>query len=91
MLDEEGQAELREALLEGPPPGWGRWSGPKEVARWIEQRGLGGRRGCIMPRAGLGVPEEGGHEPPAPQAVEPRQKGADGPEREAFKKVSPSG
>ena len=40
LLDEEGQAELREALLKGPPPaalGGGMWSGPK-VARWIEQR-----------------------------------------------------
>jgi len=39
LLDEEGQAELREAL-EGRPPaslGGGMWSGPK-VARWIEQR-----------------------------------------------------
>ena len=40
LLDEEGQAELREALLEGSPPGGGMWSGPK-VARWIEhKRGL---------------------------------------------------
>jgi transposase len=37
LLDEEGQAELREALLEGSPPGGGMWSGPK-VARWIEQK-----------------------------------------------------
>src|SRR5829696_978646 len=37
LLDEEGQAELREALLSGPPPGGGMWSGPK-VARWIEER-----------------------------------------------------
>src|SRR5215210_7015493 len=37
LLDEEGQAELRAALLGGPPPGGGMWSGPK-VARWIEQR-----------------------------------------------------
>jgi len=36
LLDEEGQAELREAL-EGPPPGGGMWSGPK-VARWIEEK-----------------------------------------------------
>jgi transposase len=39
LLDEEGQAELREALR-GPPPasvGGGMWSGPK-VARWIERR-----------------------------------------------------
>jgi transposase len=37
LLNEEGQAELRGALLEGSPPGGGMWSGPK-VARWIEQR-----------------------------------------------------
>ncbi len=39
LLDEEGQAELREALL-GPAPasvGGGMWSGPK-VALWIAQR-----------------------------------------------------
>jgi transposase len=30
LLDEEGQAELREALC-GPPPGGGMWSGPR---RW---------------------------------------------------------
>ncbi len=40
LLDEAGQAELREALLEGSAPasvGGGMWSGPK-VARWIEQK-----------------------------------------------------
>ncbi len=40
LLDDEGEAELREALLEGPPPaslGGGIWSGPK-VALWIAQR-----------------------------------------------------
>ena len=37
LLDEEGQAQLRRALLEGSPPGGGMWSGAK-VARWIEQR-----------------------------------------------------
>src|SRR5215207_972934 len=37
LLDEEGQAELREALLEETPPGGGMWSGPK-VARWIEEK-----------------------------------------------------
>ena len=37
LLDEEGQAQLRQALLEGSPPGGGMWSGAK-VARWIEQR-----------------------------------------------------
>jgi transposase len=37
LLDEEGQARLRQALLEEAPPGGGMWSGPK-VARWIEQK-----------------------------------------------------
>ncbi len=37
LLDEEDQAELRAAVLEGSPPGGGMWSGPK-VARWIEQK-----------------------------------------------------
>src|SRR5215212_10354839 len=36
LLDEEGQARLRKALLEEAPPGGGTWSGPK-VARWIEE------------------------------------------------------
>jgi transposase len=37
LLDKEGPAELRKALLEGSPPGGGMWSGPK-VARWIEEK-----------------------------------------------------
>lgn len=37
LLDQEGQEELREALLEEAPPGGGMWSGPK-VARWIEEK-----------------------------------------------------
>jgi hypothetical protein len=38
LLDEEGQAELRAAVLGGPPPGGGMWSGPKEA---------GGQRWCM--------------------------------------------
>ena len=37
LLDEEGRAQLRAALLGGPPPGGGMRSGPK-VARRIAQR-----------------------------------------------------
>src|SRR5215207_3615257 len=35
LLDGEGQARLRQALLEEAPPGGGMWSGPK-VERWAE-------------------------------------------------------
>ncbi len=63
LLDEEGQAELREAVLEGSPPGGGRCGVGR---RWrVGSRRKPGCRGC-MPPAGLGVPEEGGHEPPGP-------------------------
>jgi transposase len=51
LLDEEGQAELREALQGGsPPPGGGMWSGPK-VARWIEEK-TGAQRRCTPSVAG---------------------------------------
>jgi Winged helix-turn helix len=52
LLGEEGQAELRGALLlEGSPPGGGVWSGPKEVARWMEHKTGMGRR-CMPNGAG---------------------------------------
>jgi transposase len=84
LLEEEGQAELREALL-GPPPasvGGGMWSGPK-VARWIAQRNglekVHAQRGFeYLRKAGM-----------SPQVPRPSNaKGADPSEREAFKKVS---
>lgn len=34
MLDEAGQAELKRAIEEDPPPGGGNWNGPK-VAEWM--------------------------------------------------------
>jgi transposase len=82
LLDEEGQAELRAALLAGPPPGGGMRSGPK-VARWIEartgvekvhvQRGWECLRKVRM----------------SPQVPRPSNaQGAGASEREAFKKVS---
>ncbi len=37
LLDEAQRRELAEALLEGPAPDGGLWTGPK-VAEWIEQR-----------------------------------------------------
>ena len=84
LLDEEGQAELQEALC-GPPPGGGMWSGPK-VARWIEQKtGLEkvhAQRGWeYLRKVGM-----------SPQVPGPSNaQGADSEEREAFKKVFPSG
>jgi transposase len=85
LLDEEGQAELREALLEGPPPGGGMWSGPKG-ARWIEQKtGLEkvhAQRGWEYLRKVRMSPQV-----PRPSNAQ----GADASEREAFKKVFPSG
>ena len=81
LLDEEGQAELREALLEGSPPGGGMWSGPK-VARWIEER-----KGLekVHAQRGWEYLRKVGHTPQVPR---PSNSRADASEREAFKKVS---
>ena len=82
LLDEEGQAELREALLKGPPPaalGGGMWSGPK-VARWIEQRtGLE----KVDVQRGWEYIRKVGHSPQVPRPS--NAQGADSQEREAFK------
>ena len=83
LLDEEGQAELREALLEGLPPGGGMWNGPK-VARWIEQRNglqrVHAQRGWeYLRKVGM-----------SPQIPRPSNARAGESEREAFKKGSPS-
>ncbi len=81
LLDEEGQAELRQAL-EGPPPGGGLWNGPK-VARWIgEKTGMEkvhAQRGWEYLRKARMSPQV-----PRPSNA----KGADASEREAFKKAS---
>lgn len=79
LLDETGEAELREALC-GPPPGGGMWSGPK-VARWIEQRNglqkVHVQRGFeYLRKVGM-----------SPQVPRPSNVRADPEEREAFKKV----
>ncbi len=83
LLDEEGQAQLREALC-GPPPGGGMWSGPK-VARWIAQRNglekIHVQRGFEYLRKLRYSPQV-----PRPQNA----SAADGSEQEAFKKLSPS-
>jgi transposase len=85
LLDEEGQAELREALLEGSPPGGGMWSGPK-VARWIEHK-----RGLEKVHAQRGW-EYLRRVRMSPQVPRPSNaQGAEWEEREAFKKISPSG
>src|SRR3954452_14740211 len=85
LLDEEGQAELRKALLEGSPPGGGMWSGPK-VARWIEQK-----RGLekVHAQRGWEYLRKVGMSPQLPRPS--NAQGADSDEREAFKKVFPSG
>ncbi|HEX2098856.1 MAG TPA: winged helix-turn-helix domain-containing protein [Rubrobacteraceae bacterium] len=82
LLDEEGQAELREALLKGSPPGGGMWSGPK-VARWIEAR-TGAQKAHAQ--RGWEYLRKVGHSPQVPRPS--NAQGADASEREAFKKSS---
>ena len=80
LLDEEGQAQLREALL-GSPPGGGMWSGPK-VARWIARRnGLE----KVHVQRGFEYLRKVGMSPQVPRPS--NAQGADDSEREAFKKV----
>jgi transposase len=85
LLDEEGQAQLKEALLRGPAPasvGGGMWSGPK-VALWIANRNglqkVHAQRGWeYLRKVGM-----------SPQVPRPSNaKGASPSEREAFKKLS---
>jgi transposase len=84
LLDEEGRAELREALC-GPPPGGGMWSGPK-VARWIEHKtGLE----KVHAQRGWEYLRKVGMSPQVPRPS--NAQGADSEEREAFKKGFPSG
>ena len=84
LLDEEGQAELREAL-EGSPPasvGGGMWSGPK-VARWIAERnGLE----KVHAQRGFEYLRKVGMSPQVPRLS--NASGASPSEREAFKKAS---
>ena len=84
LLGEEGQAQLREALLKEAPPGGGMWSGPK-VARWIEQK-TGMQR--VHAQRGWEYLRKVGMSPQVPRPS--NAKGADVSEREAFKKDSPS-
>ena len=81
LLDEEGQAELRAAVLEGAPPGGGMWSGPK-VARWIAQR-TGSEK--VHPQRGWEYLRKARMSPQVPRPS--NAKGASASEREAFKKV----
>jgi transposase len=82
LLDEEGQAELREALLEETPPGGGMWSGPK-VARWIEQK-TGMKK--VHAQRGWEYLRKARMSPQVPRPS--NAQGADSDEREAFKKVA---
>ncbi len=84
LLDEAGEAELLEALQQGPPPGGGMWSGPK-VARWIAQRnGLE----KVHVQRGFEYLRKVRYSPQVPR---PQNASADASEQEAFKKLSPSG
>jgi len=80
LLDEEGQARLRQALLDEAPPGGGMWSGPK-VARWIEQK-IGIEK--VHAQRGWEYLRKVGHSPQVPRPS--NAQGADSKEREAFKK-----
>ena len=82
LLDEEGQEELREAIVEEAPPGGGMWSGPK-VARWIEEK-TGAER--VHAQRGFEYLRKARMSPQVPRPS--NAKGADASEREAFKKVS---
>ncbi len=83
LLDEAGEAQLLEAL-QGPPPGGGMWSGPK-VARWIARRsGLE----KVHVQRGFEYLRKLRYSPQVPR---PENASADASEKEAFKKVSPSG
>jgi transposase len=84
LLDEEGQAELREALRVGsPPPGGGTWSGPK-AARWIEEK-TGAHK--VHAQRGWEYLRKVGMSPQIPRRPS-NASGADASERAAFKKVS---
>jgi transposase len=81
LVDEEGQARLRQALLkEAPPGGGGMWSGPK-VARWIEQE-IGIEK--VHDQRGWEYLRKVGHSPQVPRPS--NAQGADSEKREAFKK-----
>ncbi len=83
LLDEAGEAQLLEAL-QGPPPGGGMWSGPK-VAHWIAQRnGLE----QVHVQRGFEYLRKVRYSPQVPR---PENAAADASEREAFKKLCPSG
>jgi transposase len=80
LLDEEGQARLRQALLEEAPPGGGMWCGPK-VARWIEREtGID----KVHNQRGWEYLRKVGYSPQVPRPS--NAKGADSQEQEAFKK-----
>jgi transposase len=86
LLDEAGEAELREAL-QGPAPasvGGGMWSGPK-VARWISQRNALEK---VHVQRGFEYLRKVRYSPQLPRPQ--NASAADASEQEAFKKLSPS-
>lgn len=86
LLDEAGEAELLEALQSPPPAslGGGMWSGPK-VASWIACRN--GLQKVHVQR-GFEYLRKVRYSPQVPR---PENASADVFEKEAFKKVCPSG
>ena len=86
LLDETGEAELLEALQGRTPAslGGGMWSGPK-VARWIEERN-GLER--VHVQRGFEYLRKLRYSPQVPR---PENASADASEKEAFKKLCPSG
>jgi len=86
LLDEAGEEELLRALQEAPPAwvGGGMWSGPK-VALWIAHRnGLE----KVHTQRGFEYLRRARYSPQVPRPANAR---AEDSEKEAFKKVSPSG
>jgi transposase len=87
LLDEAGEAQLREALC-GPPPGGGMWSGPKVA---LAKLGIARRNGLekVHVQRGFEYLRKLRYSPQVPRPQ--NASAADASEREAFKKLSRSG
>jgi transposase len=85
LLDEAGEAQLLEALQQGPPPGGGMWSGPKVHLLQTVPLGYPARH----VQRGFEYQRKLRYSPQVPRPS--NAQGADDSERAAFKKLSPSG